>query len=156
MDVHSATLRTTKARVLQSGAVRITNARRMPSSGLGRDRALGSDRGPRRLQRLADEQHAGAGDADEPEGNHREGNWPERLGKGATEDRADDEPGPEDDRVDSERGPGDGVFDDVAQGCERRGRKRPAPCRADSEQAPSGDQLLQVRTAGAGREGGEE
>src|SRR2546422_8922416 len=65
LDVLEATLRRTKARVLQSGAVRITNARRMPSSGLGRDRALGSDRGPRRLQRLADEQHAGAGDAEE-------------------------------------------------------------------------------------------
>src|SRR3989454_10405343 len=126
LDVLDATLRPTKARVLQSGAVRIRNAGRMPSSGLGRDRALGSDRGPRRLQRLADEQHAGAGDADEPEGNHREGNWPERLCKGATEDRAGDEPGPEEDRVDPRRGPGGGGFHHVAPVCEGRrgGRAR--------------------------------
>src|SRR5437016_10597799 len=156
LDVLEATLRPTKAPILQSGAVRIRNARRMLSAGLRRNRALGSDRRPRRLQRLADEQHAGPGDADQPEGNHREGDRPERLCESAPEDRADDEPGPEDDRVDPERGPRHRAFDDVAQVCERRGWKRPGAGREEDDQGPSGDQLLQVRAAGTRSEGEED
>src|SRR2546425_2340204 len=156
LDVLEATIRPTKPRVLQSGAVRIRNARRMPSAGLRRDRTLRSDRGPRRLQWFADEQHAGPGDADQPEGSHREGDWPERLRQGAAQDRSHDEPGSEDDRVDPERGPRHRVFDDVTQIRERRGRERPGAGREDHDQWPSGDQLLQVRTASARREGEED
>src|SRR2546427_6715312 len=68
LDVLEATLRPTKARVLQSGAVRIRNAGRMPhlvSGGIG----LSGATVVRGVFRFADEQHAGPGATDQPEGN---------------------------------------------------------------------------------------
>src|SRR2546427_3360971 len=127
LDVLEDTLRPTKPRVLQSGVVRIRNAARIPSAGFRWDRSLRRDRGARRFQRLADEQHAGPGDSDEAEGNHRERDRTERLRQGAAEDRSHDETGSEDDRVNSERGSGHGMLDDVPEIRESGGRGRSGP-----------------------------
>src|SRR3989454_9358 len=153
LDVLEDTIRPTKPRVLQSGVVRIRNARRIPSAGLRRDWILRNDRGARCFQRLADEQHAGPGDSDEAEGDHRERDRPERLRQGAAEDRSDDEPGSEDDRVDAEGRSCDGMLDDVSQIRERGGRERPGAGSEDNDQGPSRDELPQVRTSRARREG---
>src|SRR2546422_320639 len=84
LDVLEATLRLTKPRVLQSGVVRIRNARRMHSAGFRRHRALRSAQGLRDVLRLANEQHARTGDANQPEGNHRERDRPESPPKHAS------------------------------------------------------------------------
>src|SRR2546429_4367783 len=149
LDVLEDTLRPTKPRVLQSGVVRIRNAPRIPAAGFRRGRSLWRDRGARRFQRLADEQHAGPGDSDEAEGNHRERDRAERLRQGAAEDRSHDEPGSEDDRVNSERGSRHGVLDDVPEIRERGGRERPGTGREDDDEGPAGDQLGEIRIAGA-------
>src|SRR2546425_2628524 len=155
LDVLEATLRLTKPRVLQSGVVRIRNARRMHSAGFRRHRALRSAQGLRDVLRLANEQHARTGDANQPEGDHRERDRPERLREGPAEDRSHDEPGPEDDRVNPERGPRHGMLDDVTEVRERGGRKRSPARGEDDDQGPSGDELLAVGTARpcGGREG---
>src|SRR2546427_9415419 len=153
LDVLEDTLRPTKPRVLQSGVVRIRNARRIPSAGFWWDRGLRRDRGARRFQRLADEQHAGPGDSDEAEGDHPERDRTDRLRQGAAEDRSHDETGSEDDRVNSERGSGHGMLDDVPEIRESGGRDRPGTGGEDNDQGPSRDELPQVRTAGARREG---
>src|SRR5437667_6421237 len=152
LDVLEGTRRPTRPRVLQSGVVRIRNARRMSSARFRRGRALRSERTPRCVLRLADEQHAGAGDSDEAEGDHGEGDRTERLREGAAQHRPDDEPRSEDDRVDAERGAGHSVLDDVPQVGEGGGRERPGAGGEDDDQGPSRDQLFQVRTAGARRE----
>src|SRR2546428_12863735 len=85
LDVLEDTLRPTKPRVLQSGVVRIRNARRIPSAGFRRDRGLRCDRGARRFQRLADEQHAGPGDSDEAQRNYRGRDRAGRLRQSAAE-----------------------------------------------------------------------
>src|SRR2546422_8728898 len=85
LDVLEDTLRPTKPRVLQSGVLRIRNAPRIPSAGFRRDRGLRGDRGARRFQRLADEQHAGPGGSDEAERNYRERDRTERLRQGGGE-----------------------------------------------------------------------
>src|SRR2546426_1826665 len=113
LDVLEDRPRPTKPRVLQSGVLRIRNAPRIPSAGFRRDRGLRCDRGARRFQRLADEQHAGPGDSDEAERNYRERDRTQRPRQGAAQDGAHDETGSQDDRVDSERGSGHGVLDDV-------------------------------------------
>src|SRR3989441_6990873 len=150
LDVLEATLRLTKPRVLQSGVVRIRNARRMHSAGFRRHRALRSAQGLRDVLRLANEQHARTGDANQPEGDHRERDRPERLREGPAEDRSHDEPGPEDDRVNPERGPRHSMLDDVTEVRERGGRKRPRAGGEDDDQGPSGDELLEGGTAGPG------
>src|SRR2546427_3079249 len=71
LDVLEDTIRPTKARVLQSGVVRIRNARRIPSAGLRRDRILRNDRGARCFQRLAGGQHARPGESGEAHGEYR-------------------------------------------------------------------------------------
>src|SRR2546426_11178060 len=147
LDVLEATLRLTKPRVLQSGVVRIRNARRMHSAGFRRHRALRSAQGLRDVLRLANEQHARTGDANQPEGDHRERDRPERLREGPAEDRSHDEPGPEDDRVNPERGPRHGMLDGVTEVRERGGRGRPRAGREDDEQGPTGGELLEVGTA---------
>src|SRR2546428_251294 len=149
LGVLEDTLRPTTPRVLQSGVVRIRNVRRTPSAGLRRDRGFWNDGGARGFQRLADEQHAGPGDSDKAEGDHRERDRPERLRQGAAEHRSHDEPRSEDDRVNSEGGSGHGVLDDVAQIGEGRGRERPGTGGEDDDKGPSGDELCQVRIAGA-------
>src|SRR2546427_1981261 len=98
LDVLEDTLRPTTPRVLQSGVVRIRNVRRTPSAGLRRDRGFWNDGGARGFQRLADGQHAGPGDSDKAEGDHRERDRPERLRQGAAEHRSHDEPRAEDER----------------------------------------------------------
>src|SRR2546426_3537867 len=148
LDVLEATLRLTKPRVLQSGVVRIRNARRMHSAGFRRHRALRSAQGLRDVLRLANEQHARTGDANQPEGDHRERDRPERLREGPAEDRSHDEPGPEDDRVNPERGPRHGMLDDVTEVRERGGPERPRPRGEGDAQGPPGGELLQGGTAG--------
>src|SRR2546426_3548440 len=147
LDVLEDTIRPTKPRVLQSGVVRIRNAPRMRSAGFRRHRALRSAQGLRDVLRLANEQHARTGDANQPEGDHRERDRPERLREGPAEDRSHDEPGPEDDRVNPERGPRHGMLDDVTEVRERGGRKRPRAGGEDDDQGPTGGELLQGGTA---------
>src|SRR2546422_2002339 len=53
LDVLEDTIRPTKPRVLQSGVVRIRNARRIPSAGLRRDWILRNRPGARGFQPLA-------------------------------------------------------------------------------------------------------
>src|SRR5436309_14459968 len=149
LDVLEGTRRPTKPRVLQSGAVRIRNGRRIASARFRRGRALRSERGPRGVLRLADEQHTRAGDSDEAEGDHGEGDRTERLREGAAQDRSDDEPRSEDDRVDAERGAGHGVLDDVPQVGEGGGRERPGAGGEDDDQGPSRHQPSQIWPAGA-------
>src|SRR2546422_4736507 len=152
LDVLEATLRLTNPGVLQSGVVRIRNAPRMRSTGFRRHRALRSAQGLRDVLRLANEQHARTGDANQPEGDHRERDRPERLREGPAEDRSHDEPGPEDDRVNPERGPRHGMLDDVTEVRERGGRKRPRARGEGGHPGASGDELLEVGTAGPGGE----
>src|SRR3989454_10629266 len=101
LDVLEDTLRPTKPRVLQSGVVRIRNARRIPSAGFRRDRGLRCDRGARRFQRLAGEQNAGPGDSDEGEGKHRQRDRTQRLRQGPAQERSPDEARSADDRGNS-------------------------------------------------------
>src|SRR3989442_2100551 len=147
LDVLEATLRLTKPRVLQSGVVRIRNARRMHSAGFRRHRALRSAQGLRDVLRLANEQHARTGDANQPEGDHRERDRPERLREGPAEDRFHDEPRPEDDRVNPERGPRHGMLDDVTEVRERGGGQRSPAGGGDHDQGASGDALREVGPA---------
>src|SRR2546425_11399434 len=156
LDVLEATLRLTKPRVLQSGVVRIRNARRMHSAGFRRHRALRSAQGLRDVLRLANDQPARTGDATQPGGDPRERDRPERLREGPAEDRSHDEPGPEDDRVNPERGPRHGMLDDVTEVRERGGRKRSRAGGEDDDQGPSGDELLEGGTAGPCGERGED
>src|SRR5947199_9212663 len=104
LDVLEGTRRPTRPRVLQSGVVRIRNARRMSSARFRRGRALRSERTPRCVLRLADEQHRRAGEADDAEGGQREGDRTELWRGGAAQRRPTDRRRAHSAGADAERG----------------------------------------------------
>src|SRR2546426_8563216 len=131
--------------VLQSGDVRITETHGSELAACGWRGRIHAHRTWRELRGFADEDQSNPRDPDQAEGNHREGEGPQRAGQGASEDRADDQPRPEDDRIDPECRAGDGVLHDVPEIRERRGRERPRPGRQDRDQRPAPVQLVDRR-----------